>query len=255
MLSEVNVRTHANHSRLSKFRMFIPLLVMLMSVISGCCRSTKLADGDLLFVASSGDAGMDGAISSATSDGSAVPFVHVAVVDIAEDGSEWVIEATPRKGVDRHPMSVFIEDNRDEGGNLPAIMVFRLMGRGLDLEGCVERAGALCGLPYDFSFLPGNDAYYCSELVYESFLHRDGSHVFEAAPMNFKDSDGNMPEYWEELFAGMGMAVPQGVPGTNPQDMSRDGRLQCVGPLAFPSVDPDELGAAGRICSQTPQNH
>lgn len=69
---------------------------------------------------------------------------------------------------------------------------------------------------------------YCSELVYESFLRRDGSHLFTAIPMNFRDKDGNMPEFWTGLFAGLGRDVPEGEPGTNPNDMSRDPALQLV---------------------------
>lgn len=45
--------------------------------------------------------------------------------------------------------------------------------------------------------------------------------------MNFLDENGVMPEFWTRLFEKLGVAVPQGVPGTNPNDMARDAlRLQ-----------------------------
>ena len=69
---------------------------------------------------------------------------------------------------------------------------------------------------------------YCSELIYESFLRRDGSHLFTAIPMSFRDKDGNMPSFWVELFKGLGMDVPEGEPGTNPNDMSKDPVLRLV---------------------------
>ena len=86
----------------------------------------------------------------------------------------------------------------------------------------------LVGLPYDVHFLPENGAYYCTELVYDSYLQEDGTPIFHAAPMNFRNTAGEMPRYWEQLFARIGQSVPQGVPGTNPQAMSEEPTLRSV---------------------------
>ena len=66
----------------------------------------------------------------------------------------------------------------------------------------------------------GQCAMYCSELIREAFRRPDGSPLFETAPMNFLASDGSVPSYWKQLFESLGMEVPQGVAGTNPQDLS-----------------------------------
>ena len=76
------------------------------------------------------------------------------------------------------------------------------------------------------AFLPDNGALYCSELVRESYLGPEGEYLFDEAPMNFLDAEGEMPLYWTQLFALLGMDVPQGVPGTNPQAMSESGLLK-----------------------------
>ena len=81
------------------------------------------------------------------------------------------------------------------------------------------------GEPYDDAFLPDNGRMYCSELVYECVKDREGRPVFEANPMNFKGADGRIHPYWQAHFDSLGVAVPQGVPGTNPTDMSRSERL------------------------------
>lgn len=60
---------------------------------------------------------------------------------------------------------------------------------------------------------------YCSELVYESYLDDNGEHIFLARPMNFRAPDGSMPQFWVELYDALGCPVPEGVPGTNPNDM------------------------------------
>ena len=43
--------------------------------------------------------------------------------------------------------------------------------------------------------------------------------------MNFRTSDGIMPEFWTRLYDGLGLPVPEGEPGTNPQDLSKDPKL------------------------------
>lgn len=52
--------------------------------------------------------------------------------------------------------------------------------------------------------------------------------LFAASPMNFRDSAGNMPEFWEKLFAKFSEPVPEGVPGTNPNDMAKSPVLTFV---------------------------
>ena len=70
---------------------------------------------------------------------------------------------------------------------------------------------------------------YCSELVWECYL--TGSkieHLFTARPMNFRTADGRLPQFWIDHFAAMDQPIPEGVPGTNPQDMSREKFLKIV---------------------------
>ena len=92
----------------------------------------------------------------------------------------------------------------------------------------MENAKQFIGEPYDVAFLPDNGAKYCSELVRDSYLCKDGTHIFGESPMNFLDSDGQMPAYWTKLFGSLGMPVPQGVRGTNPQAMSKEDVLETV---------------------------
>ena len=45
--------------------------------------------------------------------------------------------------------------------------------------------------------------------------------LFPSKPMNWLDAKGNMPKYWVQHFKKLGVPVPEGVPGTNPTDLSR----------------------------------
>ena len=46
--------------------------------------------------------------------------------------------------------------------------------------------------------------------------------------MNWLDSDGSLPAFWQQNFAALGMDVPQGVPGTNPAAMAASPCLKDV---------------------------
>jgi len=195
----------------------------------GCARES-LRTGDLIFVGIPADYSleedsMSSAIADATGEGQ-LNIIHVAIAEVDEEGT-WIIDATIRHGVDRHPLDTFLCDFTLKDGSLPVFEVKRMKDDRRAAE-FVENARKYLGQPYDSSFLPDNGALYCSELVRCSYLGEDGKPLFDEAPMNFRDAEGNMPLYWEQLFGLLGMDVPQGVPGTNPQDMSTSPLLRSV---------------------------
>ena len=105
--------------------------------------------------------------------------------------------------------------------------LMRLKNRSkLDINAIIARAKGYLGQPYDYNFLPDNGKMYCTELVWEAFLDENGKRIFEAKPMNFYAADGSLPAYFKELFEEkLKVAVPQGVLGTNPNDMSKSKAL------------------------------
>lgn len=170
----------------------------------------KLQSGDLLFYRNQEDSDMEKAISESTG-----KYVHVALVEVDSLDRLWIIEASSEKGVQRRPMRSY-ESWFD---------VYRLKVP-FDTAAVLTRAKSFVGQPYDNAFLPQNGALYCSELVYESFLDSAGNHLFEAKPMNWRDKKGKLPKYWKKHFKRLKMDVPEGVPGTNPTDMSQSPLLK-----------------------------
>lgn len=204
------------------------LFLLFLALLCACSQQNLLQTGDLIFVGLPADAeagSMDEAISLATGE-----IVHVAIVEVQAD-TIWIIDATTSRGVDRRPLEAFLQDFTRPDGAFPDIIVKRAMG--IDADAAVQRAKTFCGRQYDTRFLPDNEEIYCSELVQKSYLYADGRPMFECEPMNFKAPDGSMPPYWEQSFAQLGMEVPQGLPGTNPQKMSRDSCLVEVCRLSF----------------------
>ena len=164
--------------------------------------------GDLIFL-NYGWSEMEKAIATSTGQ-----YSHVALVERDSTGV-WIIEATPEKGVTRRPYSEY-----EHEFFVRSIFIYRLTIP-FDTNAVIARAKSLVGKPYDNAFLPDNDAYYCSELIQVAF---DG--LFESKPMNWRDADGNLPEYWTKHFEMLNMPVPEGVMGTNPTDLSQSPLLR-----------------------------
>ena len=164
-----------------------------------------LQSGDLLFV--SYTSGMEQAVKESTGQ-----YTHVAMVERVGD-SLFIIDATQRRGVARRPIEATFAHR------MP-VEVYRLTIL-FDTAAVIARAKSLIGKPYDNAFLPDNEAYYCSELIQAAF-----DTLFPSAPMNWRDKEGKLPAYWEKHFKELGMPVPEGVPGTNPTDLSRSPLLR-----------------------------
>ena len=194
--------------------LFFVVAMALTTLFAAC--GERLRTGDLVFVCAD-TTGMDVAISEATSDDNTVNYSHVGIIE--KSGKDFfVIDATPRYGVSRRPLQQFVEENG-------TCHYYRMKGYNNEDE-WLDKAKSYIGLPYDFFFLPNNGRFYCSELVSEVCTDADGNPIFDAQPMNFLSADGTMPDYWVNLFDSLGVEVPQGVPGTNPNDLVRSGRVE-----------------------------
>ena len=204
----------------------------LLALATACAPEAEtLKTGDLVFVGIPADYtldpdSMDSAIADATGDAAGLNLIHTAILDLT-DGEPWIIDATIRRGVDRHPLDTFLRDFTLRDGSLPVFEIKRLRDDAR-AEASVANARQYLGLPYDSTFLPDNDAFYCTELVYCSYLDADGNPLFRSEPMNFKNAEGEFPLYWKQLFDLLGQDIPQGVPGTNPQGMAAETILRSV---------------------------
>lgn len=197
---------------------------ILFSALSCGRNDDRLHTGDLLFQVGR-NSEMTGAITAATGDDGSPDFSHVGIAVTAK-GADSVLEATTEGGVRLTALAEFLGRAAKIGGR-PAVAAMRLKDTA-GVAAAVWRARGCLGLPYDYSFRPGNGRYYCSELVWESFRAEDGSPLFTARPMNFRAADGTLPQFWIDLFARLGEEVPEGLPGTNPNDMAREPILEEV---------------------------
>ena len=135
--------------------------------------------GDLLFVGIPLDyhltdsTSMDDAITSATGREGEINYIHVAILERDEQDSLWVIDATIKHGVDRHPFSVYLSDFTLKDGSYPVMDVMRLKDNTNATE-YVNNAKTFVGRGYDMYFSSDNTEQYCSELVRNSYVTSTG---------------------------------------------------------------------------------
>lgn len=215
----------------------VPLLVVVLGCSDERVSVSDLRGGDLLFVVN----GQGNNITDVTDGVDGLGIDHIAVFS---DGN--VVEAIPEYGVVENPLDSFLVRLSDR----ESVLVGRI--EGLDVEESVTNARKFLGKPYDDIFMPSDSAIYCSELVQKSFVFKDGlkerdqnvkevdskatgsgtkHFVFGTIPMSFHDSTGRVTEFWTKFYEVRGLTVPEGEPGTNPGQLSRDPNVRILGYL------------------------
>lgn len=239
---------------------------------------SKFATSTVCYTSASTSATSSASISSSSTvrSASAKSFDHCAVYHAGRNGKGYVIEASPSYGVRKLRLEDFIaeipsdatttygdkikeshkrskceendksKENHDSDKSdldiAEKITVMRISAAGFDSHKSIKAVLSHIGEEYDWQYLPDNGKSYCSELVQESYQDKDGNLIFEAAPMNFLDSEGKLPDFWKRLFYTkdsknsstangnpkadtVHQGVPQGVPGSNPNMLAASPKL------------------------------
>ncbi|MBB5880671.1 hypothetical protein GGR74_001819 [Xanthomonas arboricola] len=205
-------------------RILLLLAVLALALLPATSIAVQLQDGDLLFVTAA-RTGLSGAIDDATAKQDAPSFDHVAL--LAHDGTEQVLLHADEQGSRQQPLQAFVEDANTRHRQ---IHVYRLTEeqRGA-IPGAIAQARRMLGKPYNQTYVQDDNSYYCSDFIERAFR---AHHVFALQPMNFRNPQtGQVSPYWSDFYRSKGMAVPQGLPGTNPNDMAKSAALRVVGRL------------------------
>ena len=159
-----------------------------------------LENGDLIFVKDGSDIGQ--AIQESTGN-----YSHVAIF---LDGQ--VYHATVEGGVLAQSPEDFFEV-----GKVYDLYCYTE----IDCPEVKKRAENLLGSPYNASFYPDGDGFYCSQFIAEILP------IFETIPMKFGNDTQEISDFWSEYYRELGLAVPLNQPGTNPSQLATSPLLVC----------------------------
>lgn len=202
------------------------LIISILVFVGGFAQSQsfELKNGDLLFQDLDCGPFCD-AIEKVTAGVRGANFSHVGIA-VEEEGSWKVLEAGSN-GVVITSLSDFLDRSKDVDSN-PKVMVGRVKLGKNQIKAALEIAYSKLGSNYDDIFDINNDSYYCSELVYYSFL-QDNKPIFKLFPMTFKDPDTDLTfPAWVDYYKSLNANIPEGEPGLNPGGISRSDYVEIV---------------------------
>ena len=159
-----------------------------------------LANGDLIFVKDLSDMGQ--AIQASTGN-----YSHVAIL---LDG--FVYHATSEVGVICQKLRDFLE---------PACLYDLYLYPKIDIQKVKKRANQHLGAPYNFSFYPDGEGFYCSQYNAEILP------IFETISMKFGDGEQEISDFWRDYYRKLELPVPLNQPGTNPSQLAASPLLKC----------------------------
>ena len=184
----------------------------------------KLQSGDILFRgANSGN--ISEAIDIVTQTSAETHFSHVGLVEVTDSGIV-VLHASPVGGTCKISMNEFMHPE----GDLVTVVAYRLKNEWKkSIPAALTKAKQLLGKPYNFSYILSDTAHYCSEFVYLAFA---ADSVFVLDPMTFKDSktEDFFPT-WVGYYQKMGLEIPEGQPGCNPNGLAASNKLERLGQI------------------------
>jgi hypothetical protein len=217
-----------------KFNTISHSLLLIITIILFSCGSQntpkafKLQAGDLLFQDLDGSSLSD-AIEDVTAEEKTLSFSHVGIAVSGKNENLLILEATG-KAVQYTSLDSFLTRSLN-ADRMPKVRVARLNKQHqVRINQAMSYGRSLIGFPYDPTYLMSDSAYYCSELIYEMFKHSgDGSEIFKLDAMTFKDATtGKFHPGWIKHYEDMGIEIPEGKLGCNPNGMSRSKEIEWV---------------------------
>ena len=159
-----------------------------------------LENGDLIFVKDSSDIGK--AIQESTGN-----YSHVAIF---LDG--FIYHATTEGGVIAQASEDFFVAGK-------VYDLYRYAE--IDCTEVKKRAESHLGAPYNVSFYPDGDGFYCSQFI------ADILPIFETISMKFGNNIQEISDFWSQYYRELGLPVPLNQPGTNPSQLATSLLLVC----------------------------
>ncbi|MDA3893952.1 MAG: YiiX/YebB-like N1pC/P60 family cysteine hydrolase [Salinivirgaceae bacterium] len=179
----------------------------------------NLKSGDILFCGyEKGE--LSGAIDEVTQTSEGTHYSHMALVEILKKDT-FVIHASLKRGVVKEPLQKFMQIDQ-----AVQVDIYRLKTNVNAINDALENANKLVGLPYNGHYKMNDTSYYCSQLIYEVYKSQQ---VFELESMTFKNPGTNeFNEGWINYYDNLGLEIPEGEPGCNPNGLAASENLMFI---------------------------
>lgn len=184
-----------------------------------------LENGDILFIGET-STDLSKAITEVTQTELKTNYSHMGIVE--KSGNEyWFIHAAPQNGSERIKLEDYLKEEKKHS---KIIDVYRIKSEfPSDKELAIKRAKEMLGKPYNFTYSLTDTAYYCSDFVYHAFAEDS---IFEMNPMTFKNpGEEEFNQGWVSYYQKLGVEIPEGELGCNPNGMAASEKLIKVGTL------------------------
>ena len=191
-------------------------------LLIGCSsHDVNLKSGDIVFVSSDASE-LAGAINDVTNKSGQLDFVHMALVEMDRQDT-FFIHADTDRGVSRETASSFRH-------RYPYTMVYRIdQLSDVQASNAIKIAKTHLGKAYNFTYYNADSTLYCSQLIHLAF---ESDSIFGMNPMTFKNPESDsFNAFWTSYYDSLGIDIPEGMLGCNPNYMSTNARLRSIGPM------------------------
>jgi len=185
----------------------------------------NVQNGDLLFVGAQEEQ-LSGAINRVTQRTSDISFDHVGIIEIC-DSSAYILHAIGKKGSVREPLDSLVLSETSQNRRFA---VYRLADADQNaINQAIITSKTLLGKPYNWSYVLNDTSYYCSDFVERAYRNAG---IFELEPMTFiNPATQKTDAFWEDFYQKLGMDVPEGKLGCNPNGLAANEKLKYIGYL------------------------
>lgn len=192
-------------------------------LLTNCSKEIYLKNGDLIFQEL--NCNLCNAINKTTKGYKNHPITHMGIVKI-ENKQIYIIEAYQK--VQKTKINDFLKRSINKNQK-PKIFVARLKPKYQKyIENALKNAENLINKQYDNLFALNNNKFYCSELIYVSFIDEKNNHIFSLKPMTYKDENGKFIDKWITYFEKLNTKIPEGEMGCNPAQYSKSNKINII---------------------------
>jgi hypothetical protein len=198
------------------------LYIIVIALFVSCTNSSQIKTGDIVFRGAT-ESNLSEAINDVTQTSKSTSYTHMGICDVI-DGKVIVYHSDLGKGVVKESIDTFMNS---EDSISYTVDLYRIKNSNTEqIEKAITSAKALIGESYNTTYILEDEGYYCSEYIYELFK-KDS--IFKLEPMTFKNPETAVfHKGWIEHYQNLGIAIPEGKLGCNPNGMANSEAIKII---------------------------